>query len=131
MQNELKPCPFCGGEGTLSTSELPGLSSDMSFYVGCDTCECSTSYEDTDDEAIKKWNTRQPVDNWKPIEELSRLSLTGVSTILLYSAERDFNIHDVCFVTDGTVLFVDNILGLYEVLETYTHYALLTPPERN
>lgn len=127
MSNELKPCPFCGSnEITIikDTVDIGGFS-----YVECLECHATSSWIKGDN--YDKWNTRQPAFNLKPIEELSRLSLTGVSTILLYSAERDFNIHDVCFVTDGTVLFVDNILGLYEVLETYTHYALLTPPQTN
>lgn len=54
---ELKPCPFCGGEATL-TKEYGR------FFVSCENDNCSVGVETTlwvsgtMDGAIKAWNRR-------------------------------------------------------------------------
>ena len=50
MENELRPCPFCGGE--------PELLGKRAFYVWCDKCETRGDYYNTEAEAIEAWNTR-------------------------------------------------------------------------
>lgn len=54
VTDELKPCPFCGGEG------VPGTTLDDAGYVMCasETCWCMTGYLPTEAEAIVAWNTR-------------------------------------------------------------------------
>lgn len=50
---ELKPCPFCGGEPTLSCYR--------NFLVKCFGSQCSADVESwgkTEEEAVEKWNTR-------------------------------------------------------------------------
>lgn len=48
MPEELKPCPFCGGEGQISPDE------DIVYCI-----ECGVSYADFDGKtAIELWNTR-------------------------------------------------------------------------
>lgn len=57
MQNELKPCPFCGSEATLHERS-------DGFYVDCATqlgfCGVmpSTWVCKTEDEAMEMWNRR-------------------------------------------------------------------------
>ena len=65
MPNELKPCPFCGGEAKLVNQKVMG-GYDYSF-VRCKKCdigtqkyEVSTEYCSSD-KAISTWNRR--VDN--------------------------------------------------------------------
>ena len=56
---ELKPCPFCGGEASVDVD-------DNGYYVvGCDKdacCPCNIFYNNrgyySEKEAIKRWNTR-------------------------------------------------------------------------
>ncbi len=59
---ELKPCPFCGGEAT--TSEKEGLQDNWPpgwGFVGCQRCRCYMNWnhgERGKKLAIETWNTR-------------------------------------------------------------------------
>ena len=74
MSNELKPCPFCGGEAFINTVESHAheVATFMPDYPGgtfieCTSCTCALSGE-TEDKAIEAWNTRKPID--KVVEQL-------------------------------------------------------------
>ena len=52
--NELKPCPFCGGEAHLEQyQDAP----EYFAIVRCSQCDIK-AVKDTDEEAIEAWNTR-------------------------------------------------------------------------
>ena len=52
--DELKPCPFCGGKPVLSSWELLN-----EYSVSCSECHAVPGdYEDTKEKAIKRWNRR-------------------------------------------------------------------------
>lgn len=51
-QDELKPCPFCGGEAYISDD------SDAMYMVHCYECKAELGYFKSGDEAVKKWNRR-------------------------------------------------------------------------
>lgn len=53
----LKSCPFCGGEAKV-INLLPLLPELDKAYVECKLCEVTTSYFETEEEAILFWNTR-------------------------------------------------------------------------
>lgn len=60
MSNELKPCPFCGGEAKIRTL---GGTANKQYYATHDCVECKidlieTWLFDTEQEAIEAWNTR-------------------------------------------------------------------------
>ena len=57
--NELKPCPFCGGEAILvELTPTPYNDQLLTYYsVGCIDCGIGF-YENTEDEAIAAWNRR-------------------------------------------------------------------------
>ena len=51
MSNELKPCPFCGGEA--------GFEYDSGMVcIDCDDCFATTGLFMSQDIATKKWNAR-------------------------------------------------------------------------
>ena len=53
MTNELKACPFCGGEA------MKRVRSPTTCYIECAMCECGTKYE-ADHDAARTWNRRAP-----------------------------------------------------------------------
>lgn len=62
MSDELKPCPFCGGEGEVNKSRFLWI---VEWRVWCKTCWATThGYADTNvwkqsrQEAIDVWNRR-------------------------------------------------------------------------
>ena len=55
--SELKPCPFCGGEGCVQEHVFIGLTS--TFGVVCLDCCCETrQFYYTKEDAIEAWNRR-------------------------------------------------------------------------
>lgn len=50
MSNELKPCPFCGGEARL-IGHYP-------YSITCCNCRATTVICNTPDDAIDAWNGR-------------------------------------------------------------------------
>ena len=60
MENELKPCPFCGNIPEL---EVWNDGEDMNYKVNCTHCFCQTYYEDSEEEAVQMWN-RRDVGEW-------------------------------------------------------------------
>ena len=64
MSEELKPCPFCGGEATLFQIKCITHSNGGAgmFQVKCVNLQCNVSpktmYESSKDEAIVAWNRR-------------------------------------------------------------------------
>lgn len=55
--NELKPCPFCGGEGCVQEHVFSGYTS--TFGVVCLDCCCETrQFYDSKEDAIEAWNRR-------------------------------------------------------------------------
>ena len=53
---ELKPCPFCGGEGEVYTGEDE---SQEWFYIRCSDCWAQTDGNDTEIGARDAWNQRK------------------------------------------------------------------------
>ena len=76
MKNKIKPCPFCGGTGTLRRTYTGGGAGSIQniFIVGCDVCGVMTKqytsnivqhsdgtlevYSSGADEAVDAWNKR-------------------------------------------------------------------------
>ena len=62
--DQLKPCPFCGGEAELWDNKM-----EYRLYgVLCKECDCMTPYAVTGEEAVEVWNRREPID--KIVEQL-------------------------------------------------------------
>ncbi len=58
MPNELKPCPFCGGNAAVLMVKKSRFTKNVFFYVKCRVCRASTSVECTKEEATEKWEMR-------------------------------------------------------------------------
>ena len=54
--NELKPCPFCGGEAYPDGQSNPNRTT--SIYIECNRCGINTIGFNTEEQAIKAWNRR-------------------------------------------------------------------------
>lgn len=66
--NELKRCPFCGGEAFMYHSKAHEsiiLGEKVAFkgatFIECGACNCIIS-EPTEEKAIQAWNTRKPME---------------------------------------------------------------------
>ena len=51
---ELKRCPFCGGEGVLQRT----ITFPVAFFVYCRNCPIETPIFVDEDKAFEFWNTR-------------------------------------------------------------------------
>ena len=67
--SDLKPCPFCGNDGSgpiedaLHISEIDMMGewkAPMAYTVQCDKCTATMGYYETEEDAIAAWNTRTP-----------------------------------------------------------------------
>ena len=59
MSDDLKPCPFCGGE----PFSFEDYGHSTAWEVGCSNSQCRVEphvWEKTKDEALASWNTRTP-----------------------------------------------------------------------
>ena len=54
---EIKPCPFCGHEGTLRGMRF-GMEKDFRFAVTCTVCQIAIGWEDSEEKAAERWNRR-------------------------------------------------------------------------
>lgn len=71
MPNELKPCPFCGGEAKFRDSLIitpeidendayvgADISDDRPYWIECINCHATSGEYDTEEKAIEAWNRR-------------------------------------------------------------------------
>lgn len=55
--NELKPCPFCGGEAWIIRKTY-GFKKKKYWFVRCECCHATSRAEFTEIDAKKAWNRR-------------------------------------------------------------------------
>lgn len=71
MADELKPCPFCGGEADEHRD--PGPTGELYVWVGCNNCDATSacvderSMQPEESDAVTLWNTRQPEVAGEPV----------------------------------------------------------------
>lgn len=68
MSEELKVCPFCGNEGRIVCVSSNETGAEPVYYAICDNCQTTGMTCNTEHEAIKAWNRREPIS--KLVEEI-------------------------------------------------------------
>jgi hypothetical protein len=59
MTEELKPCPFCGGEAVDSTYNVCDCCGKaVNGSINCSLCNAKVDHYDTSTQAIQAWNAR-------------------------------------------------------------------------
>lgn len=107
MMNELKLCPFCGGE-----AEYHQFANPRHFYlIKCVKCNCGTDgfkLNRNDNTATQNkaanavaWNTR--TDNWKPVSE----PLTSGDEVIAFLGLGSYEL--LTFYTKGTELYDETV----------------------
>lgn len=68
MNDELKPCPFCGGHAIIDGCD------DTLWIVICKECNAAIGYKETKEEAIEEWNRRvQPTFTPDELDAIRRM----------------------------------------------------------
>lgn len=93
----LKPCPFCGGEVNEGCYPTDYPTSHCRAYVECSKCGLMINEDgrvsDADrllEEAIKKWNTRKPME--RIVEQLEKEKVNIVNESDSYTLDRAIEI---------------------------------------
>ena len=69
MSEELKPCPFCGGDAELVIRAIG-----TAVMCFTESCECAfTAWHTLEADAVKQWNTRAPQSELVSVETLNEL----------------------------------------------------------
>lgn len=93
MSNELKACPFCGNK-CIWLEDIDDRGMDR-YYAVCMSCGAKSGYEDTPEEAMKKWNARAECEGAASALDGDRAIWihaprgNGKTTRLIEMAERD------------------------------------------
>ena len=86
---KLLPCPFCGGEARVVENNFRT----DTYSVRCKNCYAESDRYHTQEEAIKQWNTRKPMERIvaKIDEEIAKAD--RINKVLMDS--RDFKGADI------------------------------------
>jgi hypothetical protein len=117
MDNNLKPCPFCGSDAELITKHKA-----LAYFIECSNTMCTASERaDTAEEVFTSWNTR-------PIEDALRAEINALNT-LYRNSQDDYAV--LSGDRDKLRTEVDQLKGdllrLTELFEDVVNQACHTP----
>jgi Lar family restriction alleviation protein len=104
MSDELKPCPFCGGEGLLEQVEAASSRNKPNYYIVCRSCACEGGWHKTKSGAARHWNRR--------------VGETTEAATLKHKAEQYDDVVKALQVADGGRYRNDTIEALLHRLST-------------
>ena len=82
-EKKLLNCPFCGWEAKICDGYIEEfLKTEYMKYVKCNYCKASTKLYFSEEEAIKVWNTRKPME--RVLERLNDKLMTAVDCSNIY-----------------------------------------------
>lgn len=89
MNEELKPCPFCGGKAEINYERFPGEDKGFWAQIICNNCHGRSggtwagSYNAAERAEIKAWNRRanDEIDSDKIIEHLEKVRKESASLV--------------------------------------------------
>ena len=81
MSEELKQCPFCGGDAILVERTFCGIPDESVFEIVCENCAGKTIPYDNQDYIIDVWNTRPAEEALKAEVERLKAALSDISKI--------------------------------------------------
>lgn len=58
MNNELKPCPFCGGKAKIYRKKIMFIYEEDAYMIYCKNCQAQVRYSNREEIAIEEWNRR-------------------------------------------------------------------------
>lgn len=103
---KLLPCPFCGGEAEVFTSDEIGYLGNDRYTVKCGSCICGTGHYKDRQRAIEMWNTRKPME--RIVEQLEE------KKNMYTKCENDCNMCDChgCDLQDTGYQFYKNAIEI-------------------
>ena len=60
MSDKLKPCPFCNNKG-IELNDINCNDVKTFYYAECDECGCRLWGDNSEKEAIDRWNERKEI----------------------------------------------------------------------
>ena len=132
MSNTLLPCPFCGGEATISDGGYSG----EKFLARCRELSCPAAsgfIRKTHDEAIAAWNRRTQPDN-KPLtlDELRQMNGEPVWVCFLNSrVSVSGQWHLVRNITKEVINCFENYMPFCDYGKTWLAYRHKPKEEHN
>lgn len=115
MDEQLKPCPFCGGAPEITTRDVEpqgdpwyGEKTETFVLCRCGACLFNRDFHegyDTETRAVKAWNRRAALapENSQPVARILRAKI-AVPTGLVFR-NRAFVLEAGIDLPDGTLLF--------------------------
>jgi hypothetical protein len=71
MSEEIKPCPFDGGDAYVNEVVNELFVDEDRYWVVCNTCACEGPWSRTRSGALRGWNTRTEIDSGILRDELA------------------------------------------------------------
>jgi len=119
--DELKPYNLCQSHSTLvKINQFRG------HRVECMRCHLSTSYYDTEEQAIKAWNTRKEEPSHEEGGKMSKYTEIKED----YGIAKDFmeNPENCHFVSEGDIRNSNRLETLIDIIEKYRAFIIRSRP---
>ena len=84
MAEQLKACPFCGGEAKIVDWYISGVANHKNYFVMCKVCGRNSKNRNALNKAVSEWNTRPIEDKQAELIDLLASELEEMKAGLPY-----------------------------------------------